>query len=339
MKLIEWDVISRGIHTTINNRLSLSLTRKAARQGWKCLFYIPLDFLPRTPPSSHTQPYTRQRWHNMRRLINIFHIFLLSTVLPDTKTLHITSINVPSIVDVRDVANLSCSYNIGTQKLNSVKWYKNEKEFYRWVRCAWLRLCCVCTANTEYRGQIIIILLLLLRLRCDTKNRAFADTRWIFHIVFSVNPHIIVIPHNHYIMLPPFFYKNSRYAPFLPQKNLIFPVDGIHVTKEFNCDHERCSVNLDNLSMESTGSYRCEVSGDAPEFRIVHDTSNMTVIGECFPYTFHSPSQRLHKRWARTFLFSKLCDAFHCRRHTAIHSRHERFCLAWKFQKVKWDIR
>lgn len=158
----------------------------------------------------------------MRRLINIFHIFLLSTVLPDTKTLHITSINVPSIVDVRDVANLSCSYNIGTQKLNSVKWYKNEKEFYRWVRCAWLRLCCVCTANTEYRGQIIIIL--FLRLRCDTKkNRAFSDIRWIFHIVFFVNPHIIVIPHNHYIILPLFFSQKFQICTILAAKEFNIP--------------------------------------------------------------------------------------------------------------------
>lgn len=80
----------------------------------------------------------------------------------------------------------------------------------------------------------------------------------------------------------------SRYAPFLPQKNLIFPVDGIHVSKEFNCDHVRCNIYLDNLSMESSGSYRCEVSGDAPEFRIVHDTSNMTVIGEFSLCSFSS---------------------------------------------------
>lgn len=185
MKLIEWDVISRGIHTTINNRLSLSHSRKAARdKDENVSFTFHLTFSSsRTPPSSHTQPYTRQRWHNMRRLINIFHILLLSTVLPDTKTLHITSINVPSIVDVQDVANLSCIYNIGTQKLNSVKWYKNEKEFYRWVRCDWLRLCCVCTVNTEYRGQIIIIL--FLRLRCDTKKTELLQTPDEYFISFS----------------------------------------------------------------------------------------------------------------------------------------------------------
>jgi hypothetical protein len=56
---------------------------------------------------------------------------LFISVLPNTKTLRITNIIVPPYVDVRDVVTLSCSYNIDTQKLNSVKWYKNDKEFYR----------------------------------------------------------------------------------------------------------------------------------------------------------------------------------------------------------------
>lgn len=67
------------------------------------------------------------------RLITEKSFFSFHSVLPNTKTLHITNIVVPPFVDVRDVVMLSCSYNIGTQKLNSVKWYKNEKEFYRWV--------------------------------------------------------------------------------------------------------------------------------------------------------------------------------------------------------------
>jgi hypothetical protein len=72
----------------------------------------------------------------------------------------------------------------------------------------------------------------------------------------------------------------SRYAPFLPQKNLLFPVEGVHVSGEHYCNEKRCSINLDNLNTDSSGAFRCEVSGDAPEFRIVHETNNMTVIGE-----------------------------------------------------------
>lgn len=75
----------------------------------------------------------------------------------------------------------------------------------------------------------------------------------------------------------------SRYAPFLKgNQNLHFPVDGVHVSNDFYCNEKRCSINLDNLNSDSSGAYRCEVSGDAPEFRIVHETSNMTVIGEIF---------------------------------------------------------
>lgn len=47
------------------------------------------------------------------------------------KTLHLTSISVPEVVDVRDVVQLSCSYNMGRSKLNSVKWYKDNQEFFR----------------------------------------------------------------------------------------------------------------------------------------------------------------------------------------------------------------
>lgn len=61
----------------------------------------------------------------------IFILVFVLLVLPNTRTLHVTNIIVPPFVDVRDVVMLSCSYIIGSQKLNSVKWYKNEKEFYR----------------------------------------------------------------------------------------------------------------------------------------------------------------------------------------------------------------
>jgi hypothetical protein len=60
----------------------------------------------------------------------------------------------------------------------------------------------------------------------------------------------------------------------------MFPVEGVHVGEDHICNDKFCIVHLDNLSNESTGSYRCEVSGDAPDFRIVHETSNMTIIGE-----------------------------------------------------------
>lgn len=47
------------------------------------------------------------------------------------RTLHITNIIVPPYVDVRESVMLSCSFNMGKNKLNSVKWYKNDQEFFR----------------------------------------------------------------------------------------------------------------------------------------------------------------------------------------------------------------
>lgn len=45
--------------------------------------------------------------------------------------LHLTHIIVPEVADVRDIITLSCSYNMGSHKLNSVKWYKDGSEFFR----------------------------------------------------------------------------------------------------------------------------------------------------------------------------------------------------------------
>jgi hypothetical protein len=79
----------------------------------------------------------------------------------------------------------------------------------------------------------------------------------------------------------PLTHATHRYAPLMPTKqNMIFTVEGIHVSADHLCNDQFCQIHLDNLSSESTGAYRCEVSGDAPEFKLSHETSNMTVVGE-----------------------------------------------------------
>jgi hypothetical protein len=64
------------------------------------------------------------------------------------------------------------------------------------------------------------------------------------------------------------------------QQNMVFTVEGVHVSAEHVCNDKFCTIHLDNLNLESSGAYRCEVSGDAPEFKLSHETSNMTVAGE-----------------------------------------------------------
>lgn len=75
--------------------------------------------------------------------------------------------------------------------------------------------------------------------------------------------------------------EHKRYAPLMPtQQNMIFTVEGIHVNSDHVCNDNFCTIHLDNLNNDSSGAYRCEVSGEAPEFKLSHETSNMTVAGK-----------------------------------------------------------
>lgn len=69
---------------------------------------------------------------------------------------------------------------------------------------------------------------------------------------------------------------------------MIFSAVGVHLTIEpydpYDCGRTKCRITLDNLSVSSTGTYKCEVSGDAPTFPIVFEASNMTVIGKSFAW-------------------------------------------------------
>lgn len=67
---------------------------------------------------------------------------------------------------------------------------------------------------------------------------------------------------------------------------LKFDGDGVTLgdQRTFNCDKRRCEITLQKLSAKSSGAYRCEISGDAPEFKLASRTANMTVGGKCVPY-------------------------------------------------------
>ena len=47
--------------------------------------------------------------------------------------LTLKSIHVPAHVEVGDNARLTCRFDMGSDTLYSVKWYKNDLEFYRYV--------------------------------------------------------------------------------------------------------------------------------------------------------------------------------------------------------------
>lgn len=66
-------------------------------------------------------------------------------------------------------------------------------------------------------------------------------------------------------------------------KYMNFTVEGVKLADQmFNCDDTQCRVKLEQLRPQTSGVYRCEISGDAPHFSLIHGTDNMTVAGEFY---------------------------------------------------------
>lgn len=119
--------------------------------------------------------------------------------------MRILQLSVPSIVDLQDEEiTLDCNYDMGGEELNSVKWYKDEEEFFRFI------------------------------------------------------------PHG--------------------GGNLVFPVIGAHADELSQCNTRHCSVTLSQLNRQSAGVYKCEVSTDAPTFKVAFDAANMSIVGEFYGF-------------------------------------------------------
>lgn len=73
-----------------------------------------------------------------------------------------------------------------------------------------------------------------------------------------------------------------RFKPRPDPHTMSFPVAGVHVVSpESNCIKNHCIVKLQNLSRRNTtGAYRCEISSEAPSFRLASETHNVIVAGE-----------------------------------------------------------
>ena len=60
-------------------------------------------------------------------LILCFHLF------PVIDSLSNLSVRIPEYIQNGQTADLTCSFNLGGDKLYSVKWYKGRHEFYRYM--------------------------------------------------------------------------------------------------------------------------------------------------------------------------------------------------------------
>lgn len=67
--------------------------------------------------------------------------------------------------------------------------------------------------------------------------------------------------------------------PHQQPHNKDFPVSGVHLASDgTNCGGSHCRIQLTKLTRHhSDGAYRCEVSSEAPTFRLAAETHNITV--------------------------------------------------------------
>ncbi|PRD34039.1 UNVERIFIED_CONTAM: hypothetical protein NCL1_15819 [Trichonephila clavipes] len=65
------------------------------------------------------------------------HQYLVDGSLVMTKAFRIVMLDVPSPTILGESVELTCSYELDNEQLYSVKWYKNDVEFYRYVPNDW----------------------------------------------------------------------------------------------------------------------------------------------------------------------------------------------------------
>ncbi|RZF40171.1 hypothetical protein LSTR_LSTR012414, partial [Laodelphax striatellus] len=130
--------------------------------------------------------------------------FLLSRAVTVAKGLKVTDFMVPRHADKGSSVVLKCDFTLGQGKLNSVKWYKDEMEFFRFI-------------------------------------------------------------------------------PDMQPEIQLFPLSGISLDQYRSGKN---SVALKDLTYNSSGLYKCEVSTDAPDFK--YDTMNGSLT--VYAYPTRSPS-------------------------------------------------
>lgn len=60
----------------------------------------------------------------------------------------------------------------------------------------------------------------------------------------------------------------------------MFPVVGAHAEEEAQCNARHCAVTMTQVTRSTAGAYKCEVSTDAPTFKVAFEAANMTIVGE-----------------------------------------------------------
>lgn len=75
---------------------------------------------------------------------------------------------------------------------------------------------------------------------------------------------------------------NCRFIPGQDPNKIAFPTNGVQLESlGTNCTYGHCRLKLRNLTRHySSGAYKCEISSEAPAFRLASETHNVTVAGK-----------------------------------------------------------
>jgi len=65
--------------------------------------------------------------------LSMFLVLAVHSVEPSKKTIQLDQVHVPLHPQVNQSVSLMCEYNLHGEPLYSIKWYKNQQEFYRYL--------------------------------------------------------------------------------------------------------------------------------------------------------------------------------------------------------------
>ncbi|XP_066946263.1 uncharacterized protein [Macrobrachium rosenbergii] len=68
-----------------------------------------------------------------QNILLILSLFLHCLTVSGEDGITVTSIEIPPYVERGDDVTLNCCYNLSNYKLYSIKWYRNDKEFFRYI--------------------------------------------------------------------------------------------------------------------------------------------------------------------------------------------------------------
>ncbi|XP_046671218.1 uncharacterized protein LOC124361219 [Homalodisca vitripennis] len=159
----------------------------------------------------------------------------------EVTSLRLTEVVVPPYVDIHEDITLCCRFDTDGEKLYSVKCYHNVAEVTS------LRLTeVVVPPYVDIHEDITLCC------RFDTDGEKLYSVKW---------------------------YKDEleffSYMPGNTPHTQIFPRPGIVLDETLS---DKTSVTLTALSFNTSGTYRCEVSTEAPSFKTVFASNNLTVM-------------------------------------------------------------